>query len=220
MKKLLVLGMAVALASAAFAFPTQLTPTGGVLVPNAVAASGISIAVFEPAGAVDVPQTTVLFGAMEGLELGATYFDGPGAAGDTMWSLSAKYVLPIDLAGLQLAAGLIYSDTGATNPMALYLSGEYALMEDVKLIGSVLSFDPDTAVDSEVSFAAGIEKAFDNGAVGAEYVLEDYLLAADDSVNLYADFMVNDAITARLAYTGIFAAGADLSIALQYAFGE
>ncbi|OPZ84891.1 MAG: hypothetical protein BWY76_01658 [bacterium ADurb.Bin429] len=219
MKKLLVLGMAVALASVAFAFPTQLGPTGGVLVPDCAIAEGLSVTVFDPPAATDVPQTQVLFGLMENLEVGFGFQDG-GAAGDTMWSLNAKYALPIDLAGLQLAAGAIYADAGNTNPMALYLSGCYAMAEDINIVGTVLHFDPDTAASSEVSLAVGVEKMLDNGKIGAEVALEDYLLAANTSLNVYADMSVNDALTARLAYAGIFAAGADLSIALQYAFGQ
>ncbi|HOF88220.1 MAG TPA: hypothetical protein PLZ36_08995 [Armatimonadota bacterium] len=219
MKKLLVLGMAVALASVAFAFPTQLGPTGGVVVPDCAIAEGLSVTVFDPPAAVDIPQTQVLFGLTENLEVGFGFFDA-GGIGDTSWSINAKYALPIDLAGLQLAVGAVYFDAANINPMALYLSGCYAFSDDINIIGTVLHFDPDTAASSETSLAVGIEKLLDNGKIGAEVALEDYLLAANTALNIYADLSVNDAITARVAYAGIFTGGADLTVALQYAFGQ
>jgi hypothetical protein len=159
----------------------------------------------------------VQYGLLENLEVGLGYSEFAGV-GNTMWSLNAKYMLPIDLAGIALAAGAVYSDTGATNPMNLYVSGCYAMAEDVNIIGSVMYADPDTAADSEIGVAAAIEKAFDNGVVGAELALENYNLAADNTINLYVTMAINDAVTARAQYSGILT-GTMFSIGLQYAFG-
>lgn len=220
MKKLFVLGIAIALASAVYAFPTLLGPTGGVAVPDSAVATGVSVAVQALPDGADIPQTFVKYGLLENLEVGAGYSDFAGV-GNTMWSIDAKYILPIDLAGIKLAAGAVYADTGANNPMNIYASGSYGLAEDLTVVGCAMYTDPDTAADSTIALGAGIEQAFDNGKVGAEYTMKNFgMVGAKAGLNVYVTMAINDAVSARAAIVGITGGASTFDLGLQYAFGQ
>lgn len=227
MKKLLVLGMAIALASAVYAFPTLLGPTGGVAVPDCAVATGLSatVAALGSGAGASIPQTFVQYGVMENLEVGAGYADA-GVVNGTAWSLNAKYILPVDLAGIKLAVGAVYGNgkngAGKTiNPINAYLSGTYGLAKDVNVVGSAMYSDPDTAGKSnQVSGAIAIEQAFDNGKIGAEIAMKDFgVVGAKAGLNLYATMAVNDAISARAAIAGINTGASTFDLSLMYAFG-
>lgn len=147
MKKMLILGIAAAMALAAtsaYAYSSLAGMTGnGVLPTAAVAPAGTwNVAVdYYNSKKVDIGGATVdakasfpirvLYGVMDNLEVGAGYtswkFAGQSA---NTWNVNAKYVLPFDgLAGFALAAGARYGSTDVKaagknlNITDLYLAG-------------------------------------------------------------------------------------------------
>lgn len=220
MKKLLVLGVALALTSAAFAIPTVNGPTGGFEVENAAVATGVQFAVDEATtGGLVVPNTRVLVGVLPNLELGARYLD---TGITTTWGLNAKYALPIDLGGGALAVGAEFLDNGApadNNPWDVFLAGTWPLTEtgDVEGTLNVKYSDPDTAADKDTSFGLAVQQNFDNGsAAGIEWLFSRE--GMDDSGNLFVIVPLNDTVTARLALAGINA-GTGWYAGLTYAYG-
>lgn len=184
MKKLLILGIVAALACAAYAVPTFTAQTGGVNLPSTAVA---------PAGqlqfAADYYNTEndatyplrVVYGVIDGLEVGASYASTSGNA----WSIGGKYKLPasIALAGLDWAVGAQYVtiDSGADDTKAtqLYLAAGKALTEASAEMPGItgtlgvnwtkidMSGDDD---ESAFRFFAEIEAAFQqNFSLAAEF---------------------------------------------------
>ena len=144
MKKLFTLGIALAFACAAYAYPTLTGPTGLATLPTAaVAPAGqlqIAADYYDTEGDSTIPLR-VLYGVGGNLEFGLLYaFSNQSMVleveddfaltfdADNTWGLNAKYALPVDLAGFQFAAGAQYltSDFAVT---VVDLLGEFPTEE-------------------------------------------------------------------------------------------
>ncbi|MHB9130891.1 MAG: hypothetical protein ACYDBB_07345 [Armatimonadota bacterium] len=238
MKKLLILGIAMVVASAAFAYPTASTfamtagpvaagtiggATGGFMVPNADINTGITVAVDRFEGFQgEWPGTQLLWGAMPNLEVGAGY----SKFGFTAWNINAKYALPIDLAGGKLAIGGAYAkdDFMDFNIRAwdAYLTGTWTVMGDLKFTGNVTyaKYSSDILGDeNNTDFMVALAKPFENGAeLGAELDLNPPF---DQGVfgNVYYIFPVNDNLSARVALAGLGQA-TTWNLSAAYTFGN
>ncbi|MHB9130893.1 MAG: hypothetical protein ACYDBB_07355 [Armatimonadota bacterium] len=181
MKKLLILGIAIAVASAAFAYPTVSGPTGGFQVPTADTAQGVQVAMDRSEGDyAEWPNTQLLWGVMPNLEVGVGYVKnqsnmegfGLGILGifGTVWNVDAKYALPLDLAGGKLAVGAVYekNQTVGFHAWNAYLAGTWTVLGDLKFTGNILYSKPEEG-DSNTDFLVAVAKPFANGAeLGAE----------------------------------------------------
>lgn len=147
MKKMLILGIAVAMAatSAFAAYPTLAGMSGnGVLPTAAVASAGqwnVALDYYNSkkasigAATADAKASypiRVLYGVMDGLEVGAGYTMWKIADQDAnTWNINAKYALPFDgLAGFALAAGARYGSTD------IKAAGVKANITDLYLVGT------------------------------------------------------------------------------------
>ncbi|MHB9130892.1 MAG: hypothetical protein ACYDBB_07350 [Armatimonadota bacterium] len=213
MKKLLILGIAMAVASAAFAYPTAFTmfeggtiggATGGFMVPTAEVATGVTVAVDRYEGeTVEWPGTQIIWGVMPNLEVGAGFAKWE----DSIWDINAKYALPIDLAGGKLAVGGAYLKVQDEDFKVwdLYLAGTWTVMGDLKFTGNITyaKFSDGPFDEDNTDFLVALAKPFENGAeLGAELDLNP---AFDEGVfgNVYYIFPVNDNLSARVALAGL-----------------
>ncbi|HEY3415720.1 MAG TPA: hypothetical protein VGM23_02440, partial [Armatimonadota bacterium] len=146
MQKLLTLGMVamLALAGAAYAYPSLSGPTGFGVLPDAAVATGFEAAAdfyntadsfalnsslnFETPDAYPI---RVVFGAGQNFEIGGGY---ELMEDNNIWSVNAKYALPIELAGAKLAVGAQYwnmTDTDGTQ-YQIYAVGDIPVGEKAK----------------------------------------------------------------------------------------
>ncbi|MHB9130890.1 MAG: hypothetical protein ACYDBB_07340 [Armatimonadota bacterium] len=229
MKKLLILGIAMVVASAAFAYPLAISPnnfsgsatTGGFQVPTADVATGITVAMDRFEGeTVEWPNTQLVWGAMPNLEVGAGYFKDESS----LWNIDAKYALPVDLAGGKLAIGAGYakdqSDFDA-KVWDVYLAGTWTVMGDLKFTGNIYyaKFSNVFGDENNTDFLVALAKPFANGAeLGAELDLNPPF---DEGVfgNVYYTFPVNDSLSARVALASLGQA-TTWNISAAYTFGN
>jgi len=132
MKKLLPLGIvaALALATAAYAYPTLQGPTGLVNAPNAVVAPSNTVSLAldwyntKDTAGKDMIPVRALVGFLDNFEAGVSY-NNAGPIG-VSYGINAKYVYPEAFSGFKVGAGLGYAQgdkfAGNTGTMTdLYL---------------------------------------------------------------------------------------------------
>jgi len=136
MKKLLLIGMAALLSSAALAYPTLMGPTGLVVMPTAVvvAPGAVDIAadytfLTQSRKDADRPIPVRLeWGLVRNFEVGAAY---DYIRGQHTLDLNAKWVTPFDLLGTKLAVGAMYERVrGAGNDAAVTPTDRNAYLVD------------------------------------------------------------------------------------------
>jgi hypothetical protein len=235
--KLLCLGMALALTSAAFSAATLTGPTGLATLPTAaVAPAGqLSAAVdFVNTGAEQYPMR-VLYGAMENLEIGASFTPISASVNDEAWGLNAKYLTPITLLGFNWAGGVQFQKVNVTQATdrkltQLYWTGTRSIMEGddtmPALAGTLgLSFtmiDHVQDVDALRLFG-GIQADFANKLVlAAELQTKDDDIESDTLWSLVARYPFTETITGQLGISnGIMTLGqsnGEIFAGVSYAF--
>jgi len=171
MKKLLVSLVAMLAVTAAFAMPTMLGATGGLMVENAKIGEKIVVGSYLlqfkklmiPSVTLTVPVAALTEekGALDNIELSAAYTNDHGV---NFTSFGAKYVLPLEFEGAAIAIGGNYIDNG---DKTVYVSGTYA----VPGLGIDLTAQGAYGFNSKNSYLnANIEKDFEDFAVGIDYV--------------------------------------------------
>ena len=232
MKKLLSLGIVATLlvsASAAFAFPTIVGPSGGYQVPTTEIAKGYVFAVDQLESATpQIPNIRVLAGVFNNVEIGALY--EKVAIGQRNWGFNAKYALPSMLLGTKVAVGGTYLKTegiGATSDWTGYLSADtpLALLQNCDATVALVAEHVSPGGNDVTTFSPQINlaKKFDNGSVvGLEWLFNHKaLLPSDftgDGGNFYATYPLAEGLTVRFALNGLNVA-ANSSLGLAYAFG-
>jgi hypothetical protein len=235
MKKLLSLGIAAALmaiATAAYAYPTLYGPTGLAVTPTAA---------IQPMGqfniAVDYANTDpdetipvrVLYGIGESFEVGATYFE----AEDNAWDINGKWLTPLTLGGFDWALGAVYVDMDAGSAQNLYFTGTRALTEGddtmPALAGTIgldyIKTDPDAANGtSKVRIMAGLDAMFANNICASlEYRTEGSGIDAEAGKTIAVRYAFTDALSGQLGFSNTFGliAGDDMELfaGVNYAFG-
>ncbi|MHB9106186.1 MAG: hypothetical protein ACYDCO_03940 [Armatimonadota bacterium] len=219
MQKLFVLGFAVALACAAYAYPTLSGPTGLVTVPTAAtvpagqlqfAADWWSIAIVDSALA-----GRVLYGITDNIELGAIYRteESDALVGD-VWGVNAKLALPVTFGDAAWAIGAGYYDLSdvdesfftanlaATREFNENFRGTANLLWSEDGLYQVLSgpgiFLIGGLNDSDFQLGVGAEATFENGlTVVGEYVNT----LPGTTINVAARYPLTEALTAQLGYT-------------------
>ncbi|MHB9130894.1 MAG: hypothetical protein ACYDBB_07360 [Armatimonadota bacterium] len=248
MKKLFVLGVAMILASAAFAYPTLTGPTGGFQVPTADTAQGVQVAMDRFEGAASAwPNTQLLWGALPNLELGIGYAKGIdnfkgvvriASNDEATWNLDAKYALPLAFTSGKLAIGAGYQkyESFDINTWNVYVAGTWVVFGDMKFTGVIIH--QDLEFDNNTDFLVALAKPFANGAeLGAELDLNPagddapfFVRGADSRklllytpggvfANVYYIFPVNDNVSARVALAGLGQA-TTWNLSAAYTFGK
>lgn len=225
MKKMLVLGIALALACAAYAYPTLAGPTGLLTVPTAaVAPAGQFQAAIDLQyiGSDELYPIRALYGFNGNLEFGATYFTGEATGDDNVWGINAKYALPANFLGADWAVGAAYQDSDNVSTTAAYLAATKAFEETFTGTAALLWSDDDVDEvttagqsddDSDFALAVGVQANLDNGlSLIGEYV--NTLPGA--SLNFAARYPLTDALTAQLGFVGDTS---DTTLGINYAFG-
>jgi len=226
MKKLLILGIALALACAAYAYPTLSGPTGLVTVPTAaVAPAGQFQAsmdwwyIFNDNDAV-IP-IRVLYGINDQLEVGAAFFTAEGSDSDA-FGVNAKYVLPFGAGDAEWAVGASFIDPddgdssfgaslSATKAFTETFSGTAALLFSEDSMGFLSDLNNNS--DNDFALAVGGEAMLDSGlTVVGEYV--NFLPTA--SISMAARYPLTAALTAQLGF--VFNTSSSF-IGFDYAFG-
>jgi len=211
MKKLLILGFAVALACAAYAYPTFTGQTGLISVPTAAVAPTGQIQVaadwfYTFADTDAIYPVRVLYGVNNQLEIGAAYM-GMESSSDHAWDINAKYVLPLTFGQAQWALGASYTD--GDNIDAIFgasLAATRAFNETFKGTASLMWNDRDGAFladiegfgsENQLALALGGEANFDNGlSLVGEYI--NFLPGAE--INMAARYALTSALTAQAGF--------------------
>ncbi|MHB0938151.1 MAG: hypothetical protein ACYDCO_03945 [Armatimonadota bacterium] len=213
MKKLFVLGFAVALACAAYAYPTLNGPTGLVFVPTAaVAPAGqlqvaLDWAYFSDFEDADIPLR-VLYGINDQFEIGAAYFSQEGNE-DNAFGINGKFVLPFTAGDAAWAVGASFFDSDDDDSsFGLSLSATKAFTEGFAGTAALLWDE-----DDEFALGIGAEANFDSGlTLVGEYI--NFLPSAE--LNMAARYPITEALTAQLGFA--FDTEATF-IGAMYAFG-
>ncbi|HEY3416163.1 MAG TPA: hypothetical protein VGM23_04685 [Armatimonadota bacterium] len=217
MKKLFVLGLLVALASAVYALPTVFGPTGGFYVPSTGIQSGVALCVSENLdGGHNIPLTQLNWGVLPNLEVGVGYLDeGYFNSNEyTTWGVNAKYVLPFSIAKGKLAIAAVYNEENYPNGI---INEEHGL-----LIGSWPVFGASTftaAADfmagdagKDTAYLFGLTKDFKNGSVlgleyyfnmNTSYIFDGVAYGSEDFGTAYISFPINEMLSGRVALTDI-----------------
>lgn len=198
MKKLLVLGFALALACAAYAYPTLNGPTGLIFVPTAAVA---------PAGQFQVALDWAyissfddadmllrgLYGINDQFEIGAAFSNNEdGDLGNT-FGVNAKYVLPFTAGDAAWAVGASFFDPeDGDSSFGATLSATKAFTEGFAGTASLLWDE-----NNEFALGIGAEATLDSGlTLVGEYV--NFLPSAE--INMAARYPITDALTAQLGF--------------------
>jgi len=222
MKKMLVLGIAVALACAAYAYPTLSGPTGLLTVPTAaVAPAGQFQFAADMQGADDVFPIRALYGFGGNFEIGANFITGNGLE-DDVWGINAKYALPYTFGDAAWGVGALYQDSDSASTIGAYLSltkeFEKNFSGTASLMYSDVDFDDEefaTQVedDSNWAFALGAQATLDNGlTLIGEYVNS----LPGGSLNAAARYPLTDALTAQVGFVNDLS---NVTIGFNYVFG-
>jgi len=197
MKKLLLLGIAAAvLTAAAPAHAEGLTLTGETGVartPVAMALAPMSFAVaadYVASEELFVPARAE-FGVIEGLEIGINYWFADTRNNWTQWGLNAKYVIPGEFVeGLGIAAGVNYQSESAdggwnADLIKVYGVASYTLDARIPIIPSggfsyeIQSGDKDQS--GVRLFGSVLAKLMPKLAVGAEFIFANEDLDGDEA---------------------------------------
>jgi len=198
MKKLLVLGMVLTLACAAFAtYPTLNGPTGLVLVPTAAVA---------PAGQFQVAAdwayafgdddalipVRVLYGINDQFEIGAIYMTAE-SSDSTAFGVNGKYVLPFTAGDAAWAVGASFIDPeNGDSSFGATLSVTKAYTEGFNGTATLLWDE-----NNEFALGLGAEAALGNGlTLVGEYI--NSLPGAE--LNMAARYPLTDALTAQVGF--------------------
>ena len=198
MKKLLILGIAAAIACAAYAYPTLKGPSGLVLFPDAtvVPAGQLQVAAdwwyFESGEDATIPLR-VLYGIGDQFEIGAAYTTMESSSQKVI-GLNAKYVLPASLGDAAWAVGATYlmPDEG-DNLLGLTLSGTKAFAENFSGTATLV-WQEDT---TDLAFGLGGEATFENDL---KLVIEYVNFLPTAGLNMAARYPLTEALTAQLGF--------------------
>ena len=220
MKKLFTLGIALAFACAAYAYPTLTGPTGLATVPTT------SIA---PIGQFQLaadwyntdPDTTVplrlLYGATDNLELGATLI----FTEDDAWGINGKYVSPFNVVGFGVAFGAQFLSADA-DITQLYAVGTRALSDDVTPLNATvgLNWTDVSGGGDGLRLFLGLEAILaENLRLAAELQTKRGQLEASSLWSLVGRYAFNEALTAQLGLTnGPILGGDDHEFFLGFAY--
>ena len=208
MKKLFTLGIALAFACAAYAYPTLTGPTGLANLPTAgiVGAGGFNVAVdyYDMDGEEAIP-IRLLYGLNDTVELGASYWmqDGVDA-----FMLNGKWVTPLTLLDMPWALGAQYMDFDFDGTATqLYFVGTRPLMEDDFALNGTFglnwtSFSEEFIDDDAIRFFVGFDATFANNLMLAlEYQTKSSDLDEDALWSLLARYPFTETITGQIGYT-------------------
>ena len=216
MKKLFTLGIALAFACAAYAYPTLTGPTGLANLPTAgiVGAGGFNVAVdyYDMDGEEAIP-IRLLYGLNDTVELGASYWmqDGVDA-----FMLNAKWVTPLTLLDMPWALGLQYADFDFDGTATqFYFVGTRPLLEGDDTMPAIngtfgvnwTMYEEDDALDDEDAFRffLGFDATFANNLMLAlEYQTKSSDLDEDALWSLLARYPFTETITGQIGYTNGF----------------
>jgi len=225
MKKMLILGIvaAMACASAAYAYPSLAGITGnGVLPTAAVVPAGQFNAALDyyntnSDGLKSTYPLRVVYGVMDGLEVGAGYTMVKTDGDDVnAWNIDAKYVLPFkELAGFSLAAGARYGSTsGGAKIKAtdLYVAATRAFdLSELKLDATLgvnwekLSGDVD---QSGIRFFVGLGTTLANKlSLAAEFQTKKENMDAKALWDVVARYPFTDMFSGEIGYGNYFGTG-------------
>lgn len=230
MKKMLSLGIAVALmamACAAYAaYPTLLGPTGnGVLPTAAVQPAGQLSAALDlyntdddDLGVGNTLPLRVVYGVTPNLEIGAGYTKVSTDGDDiTMWNVNAKYATPVNLLGFAWSAGLVYGSAdiagGDITATQLYWVGDrtIALAENTPALNVTAGvnwtqIDPDGGDTLDAfRFFGGVSAAITpklTGSLEMQSAAGDFDEKPMGAITLRYAF--TPALTAQVGYTNSF----------------
>jgi len=225
MKKLLILGIAVALACAAYAYPTLGGQTGLVTVPTAaVAPAGQFQAAMDWfytfAGEDAIIPIRVLYGINDQFEIGAAFFTAEGSDSDA-FGINAKYMLPFALGDAAWAVGASFVDPDeGDSSLAVNLSATRQFTETFNGTASLIWSDNNGMIADEFGFD-GEDLAL---GLGGEVMLESGLSLIGEYVNflpgailnMAARYPLTDALTAQLGF--VFNTSSPF-LGFNYAFG-
>ena len=218
MKKLFILGFAVALACAAYAYPTLTGPTGLVIVPTAavVPAGQLQVSMdwwYTFANTDAIIPVRVMYGLNDQFEIGAAYITSEFGDSDVL-GLNAKFVLPFTAADAAWAVGASYLDAeDGDSSFGASLSVTKAFTENFNGTAALLWNEEGFLTDEEFSIGLGAEAILENGLVlVGEYV--NFLPGAE--LNMAARYPITEALTAQVGF--VFNTSSPF-IGATYAFG-
>ncbi|MHB9130895.1 MAG: hypothetical protein ACYDBB_07365 [Armatimonadota bacterium] len=195
MKKLLFLGMVMALACVAYAYPTLTGPTGIVSRPNAMVAPNMAFVVAADYYATDPSTIPVraLYGIGDTFEVGAAYISNSDS---NALGLNAKYKLPVTFLMSSWALGAQYLDFDDFDFQLteVYLAGTHSFgnvggfgLNGTAGVNWTQAKDGDS-VDA-IRLFLGLEAMFANNlTVAAEFQTEDNDLDDDAIMSIVARY--------------------------------
>jgi len=228
MKKLFILGLALLAACVANAIPTLTGPTGGLELPTANVATGVTVSMnLDVAGdSPAYPSSGVLFGVCKGLEVGGQF--GQVNAGDgreSTWNVNGKYQLPINAGAAKIAIGAGFGQDIFDHLWNVYLAGTTPMWGTTATANIGYSKDA-TQGWNGISAGLAMEKSLnETTSVGAEFLFGDkagiFTAVAPFEVhgNLYLTRMLTSQFSATVGLGG-FGQGTDLYVAGAYKFGK
>jgi len=216
MKMLTLLGLAVALAGAAFAYPTLTGPTGMATLPTAetLPAGQLNLAA-DYYNTSDGPientyPVRLSFGVTENVEIGGAFLLQEDM---DMWVIHAKLSPLLPLLGFNWGAGAQYAQQdfpvlGDDTITQVYWVGDMVMNEGGEgqptfdLTLGMNWTDSDLLNDDAIRFFAGVRAGFvNNFSVGAEYQTEDDDLDAEALWSAYARLGLTDTIAVQAGWT-------------------
>ena len=217
MKKLLVSAVALLASIAAFAVPGIFTGgSGGMTVETGAIKGDIVVGSYFiydsetlfPSIQATLPMGQIVDG-MEAFELSLSVIDDDNLNADTIFSVGAKYVLPIDLYNANVALGGAYSTDDATSKV--YAALTYTVDNLPLDITGNLSYSFDA---EDASFNMNAEYDFGILQLGV-----DYINSAGSAFNAYATADIYEGIGATVGVLKIGKKDGDmLTAGLKYSF--
>jgi hypothetical protein len=226
MKQLSILGIALAFAYAAGAFPTLTGPTGLASLPTAAIAPTGQFQFAADWYDTD-PDTTLplrlLYGAGDNLELGATLI----FSGEDAWGINGKYVTPLDLIGFNLAIGAQHLSADADFTQ-IYFVGTRAFGDEVTPLNGTVGLNwtrmSNGTSEEGVRVFLGIEAILsDDLRVAGELQTRKAALGDDRALwSLVGRYAFSEELTGQLGVTnGPIVGGTDhhFFLGAAYTFG-
>jgi len=227
MKKLLLLGIAAALACAAYAYPTLNGATGQVIIPTAAVAPAGQWQIaadwwyYDGDNDASMPLR-VLYGINDQFEIGVLYQHNEYRWNNNFFGVNAKYLLPVEFGDAALALGVSYLDRtrwdsdsvfgaslSATKAFGDGFIGTAALLYQDRYSGLLT----DSWDDKDLSLGLGAEMLFDNGLS----LVLDYVNSLPGArLSMAARYQLTEALSGQLGFVGNVSRP---TIGLSYAFG-
>lgn len=232
MKKMFVLGMAaaaLAIATAAYAYPTLTGPTGGATLPNAavVPAGQLQLAAdwvnTDPDAAFPIRAT---YGLGSNFELGAAYIVQSDA---NTWDINAKYATALKVLDFSWALGAQYLTSNDTDMKAtqVYFVGSRPFdLSGMTLNGTVgvnWTKISDGIDEDAIRLFGGLDTTFANGLnLGAELQSKNEDIESDMMWSVVARYPFTPNLAGQVGITNgpIFGSGdSNVFVGATYAFG-